>query len=318
MNEEENIPAKKPAVRSEHLAKKVEEVSLSISAESETVSEQISDQQSATANVLSTEPVISQPQPSDSKPQTETMEVHHHPHIHSEKKWKEYLFQFLMLFLAVFCGFLAEYQLEHVIENNREKQFMRSMVEDLEKDIAGIELEYARILQQHAALDSLVKIIQGGSMEQPQVRKLYELQRRFLRPISLVLVNRTELQLKNAGGMRLLRKKTIADSLIHYWSMTELLYATKANILRYRERAKDESFTIFNSKYYVEAEVFIHGTFTSEPELLSTSAVALTEFANRVSHMKDLLKYEYKTRLERLTESAKNLIQLINHEYRLK
>ncbi len=198
MNEEENIPAKKPAVRSEHLAKKVEEVSLSISAESETVSEQIFDQQSATANVLSTEPVISQPQPSDSKPQTETMEVHHHPHIHSEKKWKEYLFQFLMLFLAVFCGFLAEYQLEHVIENNREKQFMRSMVEDLEKDIAGIELEYARILQQHAALDSLVKIIQGGSMEQPQVRKLYELQRRFLRPISLVLVNRTELQLKNA------------------------------------------------------------------------------------------------------------------------
>jgi hypothetical protein len=27
-----------------------------------------------------------------------------------------------MLFLAVFCGFLAEYQLEHKIEKNREKQ----------------------------------------------------------------------------------------------------------------------------------------------------------------------------------------------------
>ena len=36
------------------------------------------------------------------------MEVHHHGHVHETKKWKEYLFQFLMLFLAVFCGFLAE------------------------------------------------------------------------------------------------------------------------------------------------------------------------------------------------------------------
>ena len=47
----------------------------------------------------------------ENKPETETMEVHHHGHINEKKKWKEYLFQFLMLFLAVFCGFLAEYQL---------------------------------------------------------------------------------------------------------------------------------------------------------------------------------------------------------------
>ncbi len=53
--------------------------------------------------------------------QIENMEVHHHGHVHEKKKWKEYVFQFLMLFLAVFCGFLAEYQLEHVIENSREK-----------------------------------------------------------------------------------------------------------------------------------------------------------------------------------------------------
>jgi hypothetical protein len=37
------------------------------------------------------------------------MEVHHHGHVHADKKWKEYFFQFLMLFLAVFCGFLAEW-----------------------------------------------------------------------------------------------------------------------------------------------------------------------------------------------------------------
>jgi hypothetical protein len=68
------------------------------------------------------------------QPNNESMEVHHHGHVHENKKWKEYFFQFLMLFLAVFCGFLAEYQLEHMMENNREKQFMASLVKDLESE----------------------------------------------------------------------------------------------------------------------------------------------------------------------------------------
>jgi hypothetical protein len=33
------------------------------------------------------------------------MEVHHHSH--HPKKWKEYISEFLMLFLAVFSGFMA-------------------------------------------------------------------------------------------------------------------------------------------------------------------------------------------------------------------
>ena len=44
----------------------------------------------------------------DSEPQTENMEPHHHPHVHHSKKWKDYLFEFLMLFLAVTAGFFRE------------------------------------------------------------------------------------------------------------------------------------------------------------------------------------------------------------------
>jgi hypothetical protein len=33
--------------------------------------------------------------------QPSLMEVHHHGHVHEQKKWKEYIFQFLMLFFAV-------------------------------------------------------------------------------------------------------------------------------------------------------------------------------------------------------------------------
>ena len=52
--------------------------------------------------------------------ETENMEVHHHAHDpavpHHKKNWKSYFWEFLMLFLAVFCGFLSDYQLEHKIE----------------------------------------------------------------------------------------------------------------------------------------------------------------------------------------------------------
>src|SRR6187402_2087010 len=75
--------------------------------------------------------------PNDSlhqKQEPENMEVHHHAHHEGKKNWKSYIWEFLMLFLAVFCGFLAEYQLEHVIEQNREKQFIKLMIADLESD----------------------------------------------------------------------------------------------------------------------------------------------------------------------------------------
>ena len=70
--------------------------------------------------------------------ETENMEVHHHAHDpaapHHKKNWKSYFWEFLMLFLAVFCGFMAEYQLEHKIERDRAKKYMYDMVENLKYD----------------------------------------------------------------------------------------------------------------------------------------------------------------------------------------
>jgi hypothetical protein len=71
------------------------------------------------------------------------MEVHAHTHpadpgLRRGKKWTHYFWEFLMLFLTVFCGFLAEYQLEHKIEKDRENQFIKSYIEDLKTDTAAI------------------------------------------------------------------------------------------------------------------------------------------------------------------------------------
>jgi hypothetical protein len=55
------------------------------------------------------------------------MEVHHHSH-HESKKWTNYLWEFLMLFLAVFCGFLAENQREHNVETHRAREYAKGLL----------------------------------------------------------------------------------------------------------------------------------------------------------------------------------------------
>ena len=57
--------------------------------------------------------------------ETENMEVHAHDlHKAHGHGWKHYLFEFLMLFLAVFCGFLAENFREHKVEEERGIQYI--------------------------------------------------------------------------------------------------------------------------------------------------------------------------------------------------
>ncbi|HET9745615.1 MAG TPA: hypothetical protein VFP97_07880, partial [Chitinophagaceae bacterium] len=137
------------------------------------------------------------------------MEIHHYAHtsdpgLHrGKKKWTHYFWEFLMLFLAVFCGFLAEYQLEHTIEHKRERQFMISLVEDIEKDVINMENEIRFSKIQYENLDSLTAMIYDGKLDELHVTKMYELQRRYLFPVNLRLINRTALQLTNSGGMRL-------------------------------------------------------------------------------------------------------------------
>ncbi|MBL0069354.1 MAG: hypothetical protein IPP39_12935 [Chitinophagaceae bacterium] len=61
-----------------------------------------------------------------------------------------------MLFLAVFCGFLAEYQLEHKIEKDREKQFIKSLVEDLKEDEVVIQQNISINRTRVAQMDSFL------------------------------------------------------------------------------------------------------------------------------------------------------------------
>jgi hypothetical protein len=143
------------------------------------------------------------------------MEVHAHTHT-ARKKWTHYFWEFLMLFLAVFCGFLAEYQLEHLIEHQREKQYMSSMLSDLSADTTTINAAIPSKEERIKAIDSVFIFFNTNPEAKTISGKLFKTFRRTNFDIRFIRNNITLNQLKNAGGMRLIRKKQVADSISGY------------------------------------------------------------------------------------------------------
>ena len=147
--------------------------------------------------------------------ETENMEVHHHAHHEGKKSWKSYFWEFLMLFLAVFCGFLAEYQLEHKIENDRGKQYTYSFYEDLVTDSSNFNNLINKYQIKLSALESMSPCYDSLLSEHPSTNCLNTLYSNSIYFPDLIYTDRTLMQLKNAGGLRLL-KKADADSILLY------------------------------------------------------------------------------------------------------
>jgi hypothetical protein len=151
------------------------------------------------------------------------MDIHHHSHpSHEKKNWKSYAWEFLMLFLAVFCGFLAEYFLEHRIEKEKGKQYVQSMIEDMKSDSVKIEKNLLRIKRQKLGLDSLSLLFSGSSINDNTIKKMYFLTiKNTLNTYSISFTKRTISQLRNSGGMRLMPNKASADEITSYSEMVD-------------------------------------------------------------------------------------------------
>jgi hypothetical protein len=87
------------------------------------------------------------------------MEVHSHTHT-ERKKFTHYLWEFLMLFLAVFAGFLAENQREHIVERRRAEQFARSLLADLKGDTGALAVAIGYSNKKIRAIDSFFSEIE--------------------------------------------------------------------------------------------------------------------------------------------------------------
>jgi hypothetical protein len=131
------------------------------------------------------------------------MEVHAHTHT-ARKKWTHYFWEFLMLFLAVFCGFLAEYQLEHKIERDRAKELAKSFYEELKSDsVAIVEKSQNRIKLENSA-DYLMDYFKDSTLSKASKHFVINFHRAFAFNAPTLFEPRTIIleQLKNSGSLR--------------------------------------------------------------------------------------------------------------------
>ena len=246
------------------------------------------------------------------------MEVHHHAHT-ARKKWTHYFWEFLMLFLAVFCGFMAENQREHMIEHRREKEYMRSLIEDLQTDTSNLNDNMLLGQVVKTRLENLISFINNGSSKDSAVQ-LYKLNIQVGRVVNINFEDRTSSQLKNGGNMRLIRNKGVADSIRSYWGDIKTMESISSRLDDLRSKAVDIQAQIFHNKYIqlsdplhpVSSDISISPgakLINSDPELLAL-------YSNR-RQFTLLVLNNYILGIKYANSKAVRLITFIRKEYHL-
>jgi len=237
------------------------------------------------------------------------MEVHAHTHT-ARKKWTHYFWEFLMLFLAVFCGFLAEYQLEHKLEKDRAKQYIISFFDDLKYDTSHL----TQVINHYKNKEEVLKLISvchdSVLAKTPCKTCLNKLFVNSLGFFELRTSDRTLQQLKNAGGLRLLNSAD-ADSIIAYDNLIRGYKVDETTTFQ-------ETQTTIRS---ISAELFNYavvkdGIFTEGDLFITDDKIIINKYFNTLNRY---AKYTalYIRKLERIRSEAINIMNYFNKKYHI-
>ena len=223
-----------------------------------------------------------------------------------------------MLFLAVFCGFLAEYQLEHKIEKNRERQFINSLVNDIKSDTARLNTIIFNRTVRESRLDSLELLLNSPSPGNYATDiYLFAVTAARTNIIRFIPNDGTMQQLKNSGGLRLIRKHHVADSIakydvtIRFLSRQGELEETLIN--DYRETAPN----IFDARifdYMLDSNNNVSKILKEDPKLLPFTQKELQHWNYRMYSMKALNK-AIRRDARIFLQQAVNLLNTLEKEY---
>ncbi|MEO7982472.1 MAG: hypothetical protein ABI688_00190 [Bacteroidota bacterium] len=245
------------------------------------------------------------------------MEVHAHTHT-ARKKWTHYLWEFLMLFLAVFCGFLAENFREHQVEHQREKKYIISLIKDVELDIASLENSYKLRQVQLSYFDSLGTLLKQDYKD--QLNDVYFYARHISRSTLFRYHDRTILQLKNSGNLRLIRNTDAADSITVYDN--EAIKTILVQQDTEEEFRQNIAWTIIGKTFdgAVWDEMNDSNSKISRPvnnpSLITKDPILINEFHFKVVQLKATLVFTNRY-IKKAIVSAENLLVVLKKEYHL-
>jgi len=239
---------------------------------------------------------------------------HHHPSHHPHKKWRHYLFDFFMLFLAISLGFYVDNLREHYVEKKREKQYMQMLVADLETDIHVLDSNMAFRQKREETLQRFVSLL-GQKDIQKNAALIYRLADSTDGYETFNRDDRTIQQLKGAGGMRMIRNDSVTAAIVDYdnFIITEIDWNnhTEANRIDNYKQLRFQLFDVQVLNHLVNGDSTISFTFLPyTPAVLNQVAGAIFQ----------VMRISGTTRENAVIVKAKAsyLIDLIKRQYSLK
>ena len=148
------------------------------------------------------------------------MEVHHHSH--QPKKIKEYLTEFLMLFVAVTMGFFAENLREHKVVEHRMEENYASLLEDLHQDQVKIQRLFSNSDSTEVNLVKLKYLLyryHKNEIDWPQLKKGYNELGTLPSYATLFINNTTFKNMQSSGLLSYISNKELKSKLSYYYEV---------------------------------------------------------------------------------------------------
>ncbi len=255
------------------------------------------------------------------------MEVHAHTHPSASsghhKKWTHYLWEFLMLFLAVFCGFLAENWREHIVEHQREKEFMISMLSDLKADTTNLRQIRVTFANTINHIDTINALLKGDISNLENATKIYQQYVNIYDYFKWNYTDRTVEQLKNSGNFRLIRKKNVSDMIMNYdvgirgfvGNMQDMYLLPELRLMS--DAAREVFYSSVVRNYYKERSGYHPVQLPEKPWFISVEKNKIQKFIN-LSEEYALSVESFIVNTKYATDMAVKLDSLIRKEYHLK
>lgn len=259
-----------------------------------------------------------------SNQEVENMEVHHHPKA-EKKNFKEYFLEFMMIFLAVTMGFIAENVRESISNHEKEKHLMEMMMEDLKSDLSKLDstIKFNNIkLNKLDTFRLLIYASAHNMLPDTSVKKMYYFFRYYGgNVINYSPTQRTLNQLDKNYGFSLIRKQEVSDSIVDYFSAEVGLQNQIESFQNYQIDALHVGESIFNAellenfKRRESADTFMLSTQNFQLVLQDKQTLFL--YGSKLYTARAAL-LNYIVQLQRQQTRAERLSVLIKQKYNLK
>ena len=256
------------------------------------------------------------------------MEVHSHTHT-ERKKWIHYLWEFLMLFLAVTAGFFVENQREHMVEHNRAKDYAAALIRDLRSDTTNINQYSGYYTLFIATMDSMINMVIKKQINPATSGRFAWYCRHTLWHISLPWQRTTMEQIKSSGNIRYFESYRLQEMISNYNIEIESFIQTFILENPSSDKARDLTNKILDveTNYeYSKIQLTAQGQYPPNfiDSLISHRVVSFENKQELVDELANMAIYRrrnylpIKNHIPEIKKMATDLIIELKNEYHLK